>query len=380
MYHIYMMKDIDGVEARKQLRELIDAVNHVVCYIRKDKELMQAIDEYCKDLPVNDSKDLNEKAYWFLHDLKEYPHCQCDGCSNKVIFAGLKKGYRTACCNSHAQIVAWPKNAETNLKKFGSKTPLQNKEIRAKINQHNLETYGTVNVVESEYFKKKRVETCRENLGVDYPMQSEEVREKSRASCKETYGVEYVLQNEEVKAKGRATSRRLYGVDNPMQNEEIKAKGRATLQKNYGVDAPAQCPEIRRKQQLRCEYKGMNFDSIYEIAYYIWLVDNNIEFIYEPGINIPYAYNEKQHYYMPDFIVEGKIIEIKGDHFFKEDGTMQNPFDHSQDELYEAKHQCMLANNVKIIKASEMTDILDYICSKYGKNYLKQFRRCAKKV
>ena len=59
---------------------------------------------------------------------------------------------------------------------------------------------------------------------------------------------------------------------------------------------------------------------------------------------------------------------------------MCNPYDHSLDELYEAKHQCMLANNVKIIRVSEMKDILDYIYSKYGKNYLKQFRRCAKKV
>lgn len=88
------------------------------------------------------------------------------------------------------------------------------------------------------------------------------------------------------------------------------------------MNAPAQCPEIRRKQQLRCEYKGMNFDSIYEIAYYMWLVDNNIRFEYEPDMNIPYIFDGKQHWYMPDFIVEGCIIEIKGDHFFKEDGTM----------------------------------------------------------
>ena len=83
---------------------------------------------------------------------------------------------------------------------------------------------------------------------------------------------------------------------------------------------------------------------------------------------------------MPDFIVEGYIVKIKGDHFFKEDGTMQNPFDHSLDGLYEAKHQCMLKNDVKIIKVFEMKDILNYIYEKYGKNYLKQFRRCAKKV
>ena len=83
---------------------------------------------------------------------------------------------------------------------------------------------------------------------------------------------------------------------------------------------------------------------------------------------------------MPDFLVDGHYVEIKGDHFFKKDGTMQNPYDHRQDGLYEAKHQCMLQNSVKIMRVSEMKDIVDYVSCKYGKSYLKQFRRCAKKV
>lgn len=109
---------------KDKLQSLIENVKHAVCYIRKDKSLMQAIDDYCKGLPVEASNDLNEKAYWFLHGLEEYPHCQCIDCTNKVSFAGLKKGYRTACCNSHAQVVARPKTAATNLGRFGSTTPL----------------------------------------------------------------------------------------------------------------------------------------------------------------------------------------------------------------------------------------------------------------
>ena len=54
---------------------------------------------------------------------------------------------------------------------------------------------------------------------------------------------------------------------------------------------------------------------------------------------------------------------------------MQNPFDHSQDGLYEAKHQCMLQNNVKIIKTSMMRYVLQYIDETYGKNFLKQFKK-----
>ena len=49
-------------------------------------------------------------------------------------------------------------------------------------------------------------------------------------------------------------------------------------------------------------------------------------------------------------------FEIKGDHFFKDknyNNKMICPFDHSQDALYEAKHQCMLKNNVIIITSTE---------------------------
>ena len=41
---------------------------------------------------------------------------------------------------------------------------------------------------------------------------------------------------------------------------------------------------------------------------------------------------------LPDFKLNDKFVEPKGAHFFKEDGTMQNPFDHTQDAHYEAKH------------------------------------------
>ena len=149
---------------------------------------------------------------------------------------------------------------------------------------------------------------------------------------------------------------------------------------NYGVDAPAQFPEIRKKQQVRCQYDGKNFDSIYEIAYFIWLTDNNIPFIYEPNVRFKYCYDGKSHWYMPDFLVADQYVEIKGDHFFNEDGTMCNPYDNSQDGLYEAKHRCMIENDVKIMKISEMKDIVKYVKSKYGNDFLKKCRKSSKKV
>ena len=42
--------------------------------------------------------------------------------------------------------------------------------------------------------------------------------------------------------------------------------------------------------------------------------------------------------------------------------------DHSYDERYEAKHQCMLKNNVKILKTTDYMKYIDYVKSKYGKD------------
>lgn len=40
--------------------------------------------------------------------------------------------------------------------------------------------------------------------------------------------------------------------------------------------------------------------------------------------------------------------------------------------IVEAKHQCMIKNNIKIIRSNsdEMQNIMKYINQKYGKNYL----------
>ena len=60
--------------------------------------------------------------------------------------------------------------------------------------------------------------------------------------------------------------------------------------------------------------------------------------------------------YCPDFKVGDMLFEVKGDHFFENKDVhskMICPFDHSQDGLYEAKHQCMLKNNVIILTSSE---------------------------
>ena len=58
-----------------------------------------------------------------------------------------------------------------------------------------------------------------------------------------------------------------------------------------------------------------------------------------------------------------KYIEIKGEQFLKKDGSWQNPYNHEQDCIYEAKHQCALLHNVKIIYSKDLEDYKNQLIS-----------------
>lgn len=138
------------------------------------------------------------------------------------------------------------------------------------------------------------------------------------------------------------------------------------------------------------KYGGLNlynkdnikFDSKWEFEYYIYCMDHDMDIIREPKV-LEFIFKGKVHYYHPDFMVDGRLVEIKGDHFFREDGSMYMPFrkpEWSDEEykiqcdLYEAKHQCMIKNNVKILRRPDMDIVEDYINSTYGKDFCDHFK------
>jgi len=49
------------------------------------------------------------------------------------------------------------------------------------------------------------------------------------------------------------------------------------------------------------------------------------------------------------------------------------PYNHKFDGLMEAKHQCMLKNNVTIL--TDCSIYFDYIIVTYGKDFLNNFRK-----
>lgn len=138
----------------------------------------------------------------------------------------------------------------------------------------------------------------------------------------------------------------------------------------YGVRRYAQTTEFHNKSQHKYKFNDEVFDSFPELAFYIYCIDYNLNIKHIP-VKIKYYFNNEIHYYFPDFELDGQLVEIKGDHFFNKDGTMQCPFDHTQDALFEAKHQCMLANNIKIYRSKDYQFAIDYFNQKYKKENFK---------
>ena len=154
-----------------------------------------------------------------------------------------------------------------------------------------------------------------------------------------------------------------------------------TLQDNYGVDHPSKSQEIRRKQTYNVyEYDGIHFNSSWEIAFWIYCKDHNIDIDREPK-SLDYVDSKGvQHKYFPDFkINRNLLVEIKGDdQFDKKTGKMIDKLDPSKNYIAEAKYECMIANNVMIIKSDGIKKYIDYVEQTYGKGYLKQFKKKSK--
>lgn len=253
----------------------------------------------------------------------------------------------------------------------------------------NIEKYGTENVFASNDIKNKIKETCLEKYGVENPAFSEDIKSKTKITCLEKYGVPYSFQSDNNKEKTKRTLLEKYGVDHPSKNKEIKskmvsswAKSKDTMKEKmqktclekYGVLYPMQNYDIQLKSKKKYTYNNIQFDSSWELALYIYCIDNNINFEYHPSISFSYTYNDNEYSYFPDFKIENEFIELKGLQFFENkdvNGKMINPYDRSQDDKFEAKHQCILKNNVKII--TDCSKYIDYVNLKYTKDFLGLF-------
>lgn len=262
------------------------------------------------------------------------------------------------------------KREKTFLEKYGVKNCLANKQIRDKIKQTTLEKYGVESFSQTQQFKDKTKQTWKNKDKEDL----NQLRENHEKIIMQKYGVKNALQSDLIREKIKQTNLRKYGTEWQQQTEKGKQDRKNAMLQKYGVENSSQVEEIRKHRKGLYSLDDINFDSKEEICFYIYCRNRNLN-ITRNTKSFEYFFENKKHYCFPDFEVDGRLYEIKGSQFLKEDKTWQNPFDHTQDDLYEAKRQCLLANGVNIIYSKDCRKYIDYVHSTYSKNYIAQFKR-----
>ena len=327
-----------------------------------------------------------QKLYHYLYDDFELKLGICPVCGKRCKFLKFNKGGYSETCsyvcgqlnpktrekientsmmkygvkNGGGSKQALEKSKQTSMEKYNVEFYSQTRECQEKIEQTNLEKYGCKNVFQNEEIKDKIKETNLEKYGCEYPMQSKEIQEKYKETNLKNLGVEYPSQSGEIQEKIKQTNLEKYGCEYSSQSGEIQEKTKQTNLKKYGKEFYTQTHECHKKRRKRISYDNLTFDSSWEVKVYQYCQENDIPCEYQPDIQFIYFYNGKEHIYQPDFLINGKLYEVKGDHFF--DGNkMINPFDRTQDGLFEMKHQCMIKNNVVILKGENIENLKEVI-------------------
>lgn len=103
-------------------------------------------------------------------------------------------------------------------------------------------------------------------------------------------------------------------------------------------------------------YKGFFCDSSYELAYLIYCLDHKID-IKRNTEKRKYEWQGTIKNYIPDFIVQGELLEIKG---YKSD-------------QWEAK----LASNpdIKVLYSNDLVEVFEYVNKVYGKDFIKLYEK-----
>lgn len=101
-------------------------------------------------------------------------------------------------------------------------------------------------------------------------------------------------------------------------------------------------------------YKGIFCDSSWELAYVIYCLEHNMS-IQRSTEKRTYMWQGKMRKYLPDFVVDGKTVEIKGY------TSLQ----------WEAKH----AENtdITVLFGPDLEHVFTYVKNKYGKDYVKLY-------
>lgn len=273
--------------------------------------------------------DITYKIYYDKY-LKQPDDGICKICGKPTKFDNKRRHYLACCSETCNKKYTYQQTKKALIEKYGVDNPFKSQELMA-------DSY------KNKDYNKRTVKTRQTKL--------------------EKYGDPGFCNAE----KRKQTNIKKYGAESFTQTSDFCKKRKNTMINKYGYEQVVYNRELFLKIKKKYVYNNLQFDSSWEIAYYIWLKDHNIEFEYQPDISFEYEYNGKIHKYFPDFKIGNEIIEIKSDYLYNKmlkENTIEN-----------AKFNCIKSNNIKILLKSDIKKYLKYITKVYGLNYLAQFKK-----
>ena len=243
------------------------------------KQFMALCKLYIKKHNLNDAyckvcgKLCNPKSDYSFHET-------CSRECGRVIAA--RKTSETYSKKSEEEVrIIKEKRAITNLKKFGSTTNLQSKEmidkriekyggnsnfcskeVQEKIKRTNLEKYGVENVFASDVIKKKIKETNLDRYGKENPVQVKEIKEKIAQTNLKRYGGTLMGSNL-LKERIQKSNLEKYGTVYPQKLQTTKDKVKQTNLERSGYEAPMKNPETKEKSIKTCiEKYGVAYNCL----------------------------------------------------------------------------------------------------------------------
>lgn len=222
------------------------------------------------------------------------------------------------------------------------------------------------------YYKSndKRQKTLKNKYGVTNNLHIKSVEQKIKdgwiEKSKKTRQLKYgaYFSKEKIEKTNKALIEKYGSLENAYKQRYEKIQN--VFQSKYGTKYP-----LMFYSHKKYGFDNNLFDSSWELAYYIWLKDKGISFEYHTQ-KIEYIGDDgKNHIYFPDFIVNGKIVEIKGDHFFNEKGE---PFNKYTKRSWKAKYDLILQKGGQIFRFEDIKPYLSYVKENYGDGFLKQWK------
>ena len=363
---------------------------HLLKFLRTNhSDLLKEIIERTSFLDKGYSKTkykvpFQARLYCIEHDITETPRCQNLECNTgnmplwNYATRNFKKFCGTECRNKwlskvSSEDIYREEIEESCLKKYNARNFCQSDEFKRKSEATCMRLHGVKHISSSKEWREGVKETCRRKYNADSPFESEEIQRKITQSCLDRHGVPNPLLSKKFQDKARETIIRNHG-NIGYAAKDIMEKVLSTSNARYGVCHYTQSIEYHKnkKHKLHSEkYPELTFDSTWEVKVYEFCKDHNIPVEYSPEISYPYEYDGQVWTYHPDFLINGRIYEVKGDHFFKYNESsgkedMFCPYRNPKwsDEQYawvcgkfEAKHQCMIKNNVRIMRDADIKNL-----------------------